>query len=108
MRLKGQRLLNALIDGIFHVDIRAVLALRRQIADRIGEQRTGLHQFIRQIKHILKAAVTYHQTQLTVIDRQRLPDQVQARACHRLYLLIGNVQLRPPDKICVALELPRV
>ena len=83
MRLEGAGLFDPYAHGFVQIIDRSVFAPLRQKTDRILEARAGGRQFDRQVEHLAKGAVADHKTQVAVIDRQRLLDQVQPGHGHR-------------------------
>ena len=83
-----------LVDPLFHKDINIinppVFATLGKVGNGVPKCGAGADESVGQIKHVLKRRIAQNQPQIAVINRQGLPDQVQARNCHGFGLFIAQ------------------
>ena len=118
MRLKGTGLFDAFNHKRIHVRDRAIFTALYQMADGVLKRGAGGDKRLWQSEHLLKRHVADHQTQVAVINGERLGDQVEACRRHRLGLVFTAVHKCPlitastgmgrgPSLICMLLQFVR-
>ncbi len=86
-----QRLIDPLLHEPLNIINGPVFATGGDMADGFVKPRARSDQRIRQVEHLLKALVANHQTQIAVIDRHRLGNQVEPGGGHRGAVFFGSV-----------------
>ena len=74
--------MHALVNKLIEIRQVAIITTGRNQTDGVGKTGAGADQFAGQIEHLFQPTVARGKSQILVIDRQRLGDQVQPGFYH--------------------------
>ena len=96
MCFKGAGLDDTFGDKGIHISDLAIFAGSGQMGDGFLKAGPRCDKSRGQIEHLLKRGIAQNQSQISVIDRERLGNQVQTGGGHRACLRIIQLHLVPP------------